>query len=121
MSMIISIVSIAALSVTALYMFVRARFMATRRVAGVALGMAVCETAMAGLLSGVTNPTVMGLLIAARVTVLVCCVLAMRRDRERAKMRARRRNRFTVDLYNAEYPLKVVRRKSNAEQVSVVA
>ncbi len=119
--MVISIISIAVLAVTAFYMFVHARFMATRRVAGVALVMAVAETMMAGLLSGVTNPAVMGLLIAARLTVLVCCVLAMRRDRERAKVRARRRRRFTADLYNAEYPLKVVRRRNNAEQVSVVA
>lgn len=121
MSMIISIISITAFVMMAVYMFVGAHFRATRRVAMVSVAMAAAETALFGLLSGVSNPAVLLLLIAARVTVLVVCALAMRADREAAKARKRLRNRFRADMYNTMEPLRLVRRQRAAAQIDIVA
>ena len=121
MSMMISIVSVAAFAMMSMYMLAKAHFAATRRVAGVALLMAAGETALFGLLSGVTNPAVMLLLVAARVTVLVACAMAMKNDRDEYKARVRLRNRFRVDLYNTMEPLRLVRRQRAAARIDIVA
>ncbi len=119
MSMIISIMSITAFVMMTVYMVARAGFAVTRRVASVPLLMAVGETALFGLLSGVTNPAVMLLLVAARVAVLVACAIAMRNDREAVKARVRMRNRFRAEMYNTMEPLRLVRRKRAAAQIDV--
>ncbi len=119
MSMMISIISITAFAVMTGYMVLKAQFSATRRVASIPLLMTVGETALFGLLSGVTNPAVMLLLVAARVTVLVACAVAMKNDREAAKARVRLRNRFRADMYNALEPLRLVRRQRAAAHIDI--
>ncbi len=119
MSMIISIMSITAFVMMSVYMLVKSHFTATRRVAAVAVLMAAGETALFGLLSGVTNPAVMLLLIAARAAVLIACAAAMKNDREEYKARVRLRNRFRADMFNTMEPLRLVRRQRAAARIDV--
>ncbi len=119
LSMVISIVSITACVMMTGYMLIRARFAVTRRVAMVPLLMAAGEAAMFGLLSGVSNPAVLLLLLAARATVLVVCAMAMRNDREAYKARVRMRNRFRAEMFNTMEPLRLVRRQRAAARIDV--
>ncbi len=119
MSMIISIMSITAFVMMTGYMLLKAHFAATRRVAAIALLMAAGEIALFGLLSGVTNPAVMLLLIGARAVALGACAAAMKNDREEYKARVRLRNRFRADMYNTMEPLRLVRRQRAAAQIDV--
>jgi len=121
MSKIISLVSITAFVLMTGYMWIAARFSVTRKIAGVSLFMAIMEIALFGLLSAVSNPAVTLLLIAARVTVLVACALAMRNDREAAKARQRRKNRFRTEMINTMEPLRLVRRQRAAARIDIVA
>ncbi len=121
MSKMISLVSITAFVMMTGYMWIAARFSVTRKVAGVSLFMAVAEVALFGLLSAVSNPAVTLLLIAARLTVLTVCVLAMHHDREAAKARQRRKNRFRADMYNTMEPLRLVRRQRAAAHIDIAA
>ncbi len=121
MSMIISIMSITALVMMTGYILLCAKYAVTRRLAGITIGMTVGEVLLFGLLSGVTNPAVMMLLVAARVTILVVCAMAMRADREAAKARVRLRNRFHADLYNTMYSLKLVRRERASACIDIAA
>lgn len=121
MSKIIGLVSITAFVMMAGYMWVAARFSVTRKVAGVSLMMAVAEVLLFGVLSAVSNPAVTMLLLAARATVLTVCVLAMRADREAAKARQRRKNRFRAELFNTLEPLRVVRRQRAAARIDIAA
>ncbi|MBQ9414047.1 MAG: hypothetical protein IJU16_02850 [Clostridia bacterium] len=119
--MIISILSITIFVVTGLYMLVRSRFMATKRVALLAFAAAGVEWLLFGLISEGLNPTATMLAIAARIAIFVCCVMAMRCDKEQAKARVRRRHRFAADMHNVMVPLRIVRRQNNAAQVREVA
>ena len=119
MSMIISVVSITSLVVMTGYMLLKSQFAVTRRVAVVPFLMTLGEVALFGLLSGVTNPAVMLLLVAARATVLVACAVAMKNDREAAKARVRLRNRFRADMYNTMEPLRLVRRQRAAACIDI--
>lgn len=119
MSMIISIMSITAFVMMTGYMLLKAHFAATRRVAAIALLSAAGETTLFGLLSGVTNPAVMLLLIAARAAVLIACAVAMKNDREEYKARVRLRNRFRADMFNTMEPLRLVRRQRAAARIDV--
>lgn len=121
MSKIISLISITAFVMITGYMWIAAHFSVTRKVAGVSLFMAVAEIALYGLLSAVSNPAVTLLLIAARVTVLTACALAMHRDREAAKARRRMKNRFRADMINTMEPLRLVRRRRAAARIDIVA
>lgn len=121
MSMIISVISITAFVMMTVYMFASAHFGATQKVASVPLLMAVAEVVAFGLLTNVANPTVSMLLVAARVTILVVCVLAMKADREAYKARERRANRFHADMINTMEPLRLVRRQRAAAQIDIVA
>lgn len=121
MSMVISIVSITAFVMMTGYMMIKAHFAATRRVAGIALLMAGGEVALFGLLSGVTNPAVMLLLVAARAAVLIACAVAMKNDREEFKARVRLRNRFRADMFNTMEPLRLVRRQRAAAHIDIAA
>jgi len=121
MSMIISVISITAFVMMTVYMFASANFGATQKVAAVPLLMVVAEVVCFGLLSGVTNPTVTMLLIAARATILVVCALAMKADREAQKARERRVNRFHADMINTMEPLRLVRRQRAAAHIDIVA
>lgn len=119
MSMVISIMSITAFVMMTMYMLAKAHFAATRRVAAVAMLAAVGELALFGLLSGVTNPAVMLLLVAARAVLLIACATAMKNDREEYKARVRLRNRFRADMYNTMEPLRLVRRQRAAARIDV--
>ena len=121
MSMIISIVSITAFVMMTGYMVLKAHFSVTRRLAGIAALAAMGELALFGLLSGVTNPAVMVLLVAARGVILGACAVAMKNDREEYKARVRLRNRFRADMYNTMEPLRLVRRQRAAAQIDIVA
>ena len=121
MSMVIGVMSIAAMVAMAGYMAVRARFAATRRLIAVPLAMAAAEGFLFGLVSAVSNPAVFAVLIASRLTVLVCCALAMRADRDEAKARVRRRNRFRAEMYNVMYPLRLVRRQRATQCIDIAA
>ena len=74
---------------------------------------------MFGLLSGVTNPAVMLLLVATRAAILVVCAVAMRNDREAYKARVRMRNRFRAEMFNVMEPLRLVRRQRAAARIDV--
>ncbi len=121
MSMIISIMSITAFVMMTVYMMFRASFTATRRVALVPLAMSGLEVMMFGLVSGVTNPAVMMLLVAARLVILGVCCAAMHHDREAMKARVRLRNRFRADMYNTMEPLRVIRRQRAAAHIDIAA
>ena len=121
MSMVISVMSIVAMVTMAGYMTVRARFAVTRRLIVVPLCMAAGEGFLFGLVSAVSNPAVLTVLIASRLTVLAVCGMAMRADRDEAKARARRRNRFRAEMYNVMYPLKLVRRQRAAKCIDIAA
>jgi len=81
--------------------------------------MATAEVLMFGLVSGITNPAVLLLLLAARATVIAVSFMAMRNDREAYKARVRMRNRFRAEMYNTMEPLRLVRRKRAAAQIDV--
>ncbi len=121
MSMMISIMSITAFVMMTVYMMFRANFTATRRVALVPAAMIGLEVMLFGLISGVTNPTVMLLLVAARLVILGACSAAMHHDREAMKARVRLRNRFHADMINTMEPLRVIRRQRAAARIDVAA
>lgn len=121
MSMIISIMSITAFVMLTVYMMFRANFASTRRVALIPLSMVGLELVSFGLVSGVTNPAVMMLLVAARLVIVAVSMAAMRHDREEMKARIRLRNRFHADMVNTMEPLRVIRRQRAAARIDIAA
>ncbi len=105
--MLLNIIHVIILASTFLYMFNTAQFAQTRLVALVPLGMLLVDicSMRADFLS---VPALAVLLAAARITVLLCCVGAMRADRRmaRARKRANLRRRMvmrTAAIANVNY------------------
>ncbi len=121
MSMIISIVSVTAFVMMTIYMFTTAQFGETRRVAYLSLGMTVAEIALFGFSTSLVNPTVIMLLVVARLVVLTVCLIAMKNDREAQKARERLRNRFHADLFNTLEPMRIRRRQVAAANIDIAA
>lgn len=88
--MSISIISLLAMTGMFLWMFRRAKFASTRRMALLPLCCAGMEVMAAGMLTPGLFPLLTFLLIFLRITILLCCVGAMKRDAAMAVHRARR-------------------------------
>lgn len=89
--MLLSMISAAALGFMAVHMLRKATLASTRRVALVAAAMFLIEVAATGLLSVTQFPVLTAILVAMRLTVLLCCVKALRRDAAIARAKARKR------------------------------
>lgn len=106
--MVLSILSIAAMGGMFLYMWCRARFGITRRVALVPLMTCAVEMLAAGLLSVTTFPVLTAVLVLLRLVILGCCVGAMHHDRVMANRRETRKQQFQRQLRCAQHTLTAV-------------
>ena len=91
--MILSLCSIAAMAGMFLYMFNKAKFARTRRMALLPLAGAVMEGIAAGALTPGLFPVLTAVLVVLRLTILLCCAGAMRQDAAMARRRSRIRRR----------------------------
>lgn len=98
--MFLNIFHITIMAITFLYMFNKAQFTQTRLVALVPLGMMLVDVCSARA-DFLAVPALALLMAALRLTVLVCCVGAMRQDRRMARARDRRRVRTRMVLRTA--------------------
>ena len=92
----ISIVSILAMTGMFLWMFHKAKFASTRRMALLPLFCAGMEIMAAGMLTPGLFPVLTFLLISMRIVILLCCAGAMKRDAAMAARRARRRKSTNI-------------------------
>ncbi len=97
--MLMSMLHILIMGSVFLYMFNKAQFTQTRLVALVPLGMLVVDACVFG--AGVASPALSLLCYALRLTVLLCCFGAMKRDARLARTRERRRAYRKLQLQNA--------------------
>ena len=79
--MVFSIVSAVALGVAGVYMLLSGKYAVTRRMALIPLAMAAMEIAMCGVLDWGMFPVLTAVLVACRLTVLVCCNRVLKRMR----------------------------------------
>ena len=99
--MIWSVMAAVVLSAVSLNMAMKGRETLSHRMAWIPGVMAVMEMAMCGVLAMGDYPVLTLILMACRVTVLVCCSLALKRDEANARNRRRRREvwrRITADM-----------------------
>lgn len=89
--MIFSVVAAAVFGAMSLYMTTAARYTVTRRMAWIPLTMAAMELAMGGALLWLEYPVLTVVLMFCRITVLLCCVLSMKKDAAMERNRRRRR------------------------------
>lgn len=106
--MVVSILSIAAMGGMFVYMWCKAKFGVTRRVALVPLMTCGVEMLAAGLLSAITFPALTAILVALRLVILGCCVGAMHHDKVLANRRETRRQQFQRQLRCAQHTLTAV-------------
>ncbi len=116
--MVLSLISIAAMGGMFLYMWSRAKFAATRRVALVPLMTCGVEMFAAGLLSVTTFPVLTAVLVLLRLVILGCCVGAMHHDKVMACRRETRKQQFVRRLRCAEHTLTAVEPSRRAPQAA---
>ena len=96
--MILSLCSIAAMAGLFLYMFNKAKFARTRRMALLPLAGGVMEGIAAGALTPGLFPVLTAVLVVLRLTILLCCAGAMRQDAAMACRRSRIRRRMAAEM-----------------------
>ena len=99
--MIFSVVVATVFGTVSLYMMMAAKCTVTRRMAWIPLSMSMIELAMCGALAMGEYPVLTGILLLCRLTVLVCCAMAMKRDAAVVRNRRRRREvwrRISYDM-----------------------
>ena len=89
--MVLSVLAAAVLAATGAYMLISGRYAATRRMAWIPFAMAAMELAMCGALDLGAYPVLTTILMACRLTVLVCCNRVLKRDAAMERNRRRRR------------------------------
>lgn len=98
--MIWNMLHIAVMSITFLYMFNKAQFSQTRLLSLIPLAMVVVDACC--LRADFWAIPVLALLMeVARLTVLLCCAVALKRDARMARARARRRAVRKLCLHTA--------------------
>ena len=88
--MVLSMISAVLMGGMFLVMINKAKFARTRRMALIPLACAGMELLLTGVLTPGLFPVMTGVLIFLRVTILVCCVGALRQDTAMVKRRSRR-------------------------------
>jgi hypothetical protein len=78
--MFLSVLSVVLMALMFLYMFNKAHFAKTRRMALIPLGCAVIELFATGMLTPELFPVLTAVLILLRGTILVSCFFALRQD-----------------------------------------
>ena len=89
--MIMAVIIAAVFGAISLYMMMTARYAVTRKMVWIPLSMAAIELAMGGALLWWAYPVLTVILVACRLTVLTCCVAAIKKDAAMARNRRRRR------------------------------
>ena len=102
-----------------LYMIRRTRFAETKKVALVPLATGFVDLLAAGLLNPGHYPLLTFLLAALRLTIVGCCVLALRRDAAMARQKARRRaQRRRMQIAEVTQTIDTVRKANPASYSS---
>lgn len=103
--MFLSIVSVAAMALTAVYMVLHAKGEEARRLVWVPIAACGVELLAMGVLTPSLFPVLTAVLIGLRLCLLGICGVAMRRDAAAARARRRRRERLARELHAALHPL----------------
>lgn len=98
MGMMLNLLTVVVMGGLFLYMMRKSVLASTRQLAFVPLGVCAMEIFAAGLLHPVSFPILTALLIALRLAIAGCCVLAIRRDAAYARRRARKNNAARAQL-----------------------
>ena len=96
--MLLSLCSIVAMAGMFFYMFHKAKFARTRRMALLPLAGAVMEGIAAGALTPGLFPVLTAALVVLRLAILLCCAGAMRQDAAMARRRSRIRRRMAAEM-----------------------
>lgn len=96
--MLLSLCSIVAMAGMFLYMFHKAKFARTRRMALLPLAGAVMEGIAAGALTPGLFPVLTAVLVILRLAILLCCAGALRQDAAMARRRSRIRRRMAAEM-----------------------
>lgn len=96
----LNILHIAAMAITFLVVFNKAEFTGTRLVALVPLGMLLADVCSVRA-DFMSTPVLAVIMAVSRLTVVACCVLALRRDRAMARARDRQRLRHRMVMRTA--------------------
>lgn len=89
--MLFNLCAAAVLGAVALYMTGKTAYKTARRMAWVPAAMALMELALCGALDVAAYPVLTAVLMVCRVTVLGCCLLALKKDAAAIRNRRRRR------------------------------
>lgn len=94
----LNVINVVIMGVLCAYMVKKAQFRTARRMALIPLGICLTDVLAFGLLKAELFPVLTLILAALRLTVVLCCNVALRRDAAMVRARARRlrRQRQTV-------------------------